>query len=870
MLNMMRAPLPWIALACLPGAVIQAQTINSLSPSSTQAGGPAFSLTLNGVGLNSVDGAPKVLWNGQNLNVTSSSGSQITATVPSSLIASAGTANVQAQVAFYCPGPMYPCSYNNSNTVPFTITASSSSTPFTLSVTTVTFQFAAGNGVQTQQVQVGSKSGAHLSFGAGSQLTSPAQNNWLSVNPPGGVTPATLNVTANPSGLRPGTYTGLVRISLAGGSASPKSPARDAAGDDATIAVVLQVSDTSMSFTFLVGGPRPATKTLTVSALSATNVRFFATAAVAASASKVWLSVSPTDTNAPADLKVSVDPSGLTAGTYVGGITLSPFDATGTARQVPVTLTVVGRPDQTLSFSYQAGASIPTPQTLPLTSNGGPVSLNAEAFSDGNWLAVSPSSGTTPVTLSCSVSPAGLAPKTYAGLVAVTDLTSATIYVVQVTLTVTPGVSMNQMISHIADGAKWKTTIILINLDTSPASFTLNFWRDNGAAFPISLTGRGTLATVTDTIPVGGSRTIESDGTASTLSTGWAEVISSQSVGGTAIFRDQNLNQEAAVPLLAGSAARLLLPFDTGGLSLGVALANPSQVQDVIVTRTLRNGQGQVITSDSVTLAHHGHTAFVLANPSNKPEDQRGVLELSSTSGQFFALGIRGNNGAFTSIEALSPQDPKTKVISHIANGARWKTTIVLVNTDSVPVQFTVNFWKDDGTPFTVTLVDGRSLAQVTDAIPVGGSRTIETDGLASTLATGWAEVLSSQSVSGTAIFRDQTLRQEAAVPLLTSGGTRLVLPFDKGLDLGVALANSNLTQDAGITRTLRNEQGQMITSDALLEQRRAHTSFLLANPSTRTEDQRGVVEFSSGVEFYSLGIRGNNGAFTSIRALSK
>src|SRR5207244_5241634 len=107
------------------------------------------------------------------------------------------------------------------------------------------------------------------------------------------------------------------------------------------------------------------------------------------------------------------------------------------------------------------------------------------------------------------------------------------------------------------------------------------------------------------------------------------------------------------------AAARLLLPFDTGGLSLGVALANPSLTQDIVVTRTLRNGQGQVITSDSVVLVRHGHTAFVLSNPSAKPEDQRGVLELSSNAGAVFALGIRGNNGGFTSIEALSPQEVK-------------------------------------------------------------------------------------------------------------------------------------------------------------------------------------------------------------------
>src|SRR5207248_10394493 len=118
-----------------------------------------------------------------------------------------------------------------------------------------------------------------------------------------------------------------------------------------------------------------------------------------------------------------------------------------------------------------------------------------------------------------------------------------------------------------------------------------------------------------------------------------------------------------------------------------------------------------------------------------------------------------------------------------------------------------------------------------TDTIPVGGSRTVETDGQAAALTTGWAEVLSGQSIAGTAIFRDQTLKQEAAVPLLSSGGTRLVLPFQGGLDLGVALANASTSQDLGITRTLRNEQGQLITSDSVSVAHHAHTAFILSNP---------------------------------------
>jgi hypothetical protein len=742
---------------------------------------------------------------------------------------------------------------------------------------------------------------------------SASPGNWIRVSVSNSSTPSTLSIEVVPAGLKPGTHMAAVILTPENGVAEPVAipvsltvsgpPSFQAPGS-----AVLSVSKNVMSFRGADPAPQPllAGGGLTVARFQGNPPGTYS-ASTQVNTISTWLSASPAGGALPATLGISASPAGLSEGTYVGFLVISPGDGSSVQNvlvifvpvprigEITFCLCIAGPSGlvvsaDRLSFT-QEGAAGPAPQSLSaselsLISSSSAAKYKAEARiatpQGGNWLSVSPPVGNLPALMNIGVNTSGLSPGSYVGFIELSDPDSGnSLVTVAVLLTVSSNPNTiiqpapvaqpaSQIISHIADGAKWKTTIILVNLDNVPAPFTLNFWRDNGAAFPISLTGRGVLATVTDTIPAGGSRTIESDGTASALSTGWAEVISSQSIGGTAIFRDQNSNQEAAVPLLFSSADRLRLPFDTGGLSLGVALANPSQTQDITVTRTLRNAQGQVITSDSAPLARHGHTAFVLSNPSNKPEDQRGVLELSSSSGQVFALGIRSNNGAFTSIEALSPQDPKTKVVSHIANGARWKTTIVLVNTDSGPAQFTVNFWKDDGTPLTVTLVDGRSLERVTDTIPVGGSRTIETDGLASTLSTGWAEVVSSQSIGGTAIFRDQTLRQEAAVPLLTSGGTRLLLPFDKGLDLGVALASSNQAQDAGITRTLRNENGQLITSDAVFLSHHAHTAFGLTNPSIRPEDQRGVVEFSSSVEFFSLGIRGNNGAFTSIRALGK
>jgi hypothetical protein len=90
-------------------------------------------------------------------------------------------------------------------------------------------------------------------------------------------------------------------------------------------------------------------------------------------------------------------------------------------------------------------------------------------------------------------------------------------------------------------------------------------------------------------------------------------------------------------------------------LALGVALANPSGTQDTIVSVTLRNENGVVISNEpSISLPRHSHTSFVLPVRSTNAQDVRGVVEFDSPSGNIFVLGIRGNNGAFTSVRALS------------------------------------------------------------------------------------------------------------------------------------------------------------------------------------------------------------------------
>jgi len=92
--------------------ILQDVGITSLSPGTAAAGGNSFTLTVNGTGF--INGVV-VQWNGTALATTFISATQLTAAVPSALIASAGTANVTVvgggSAPFTVNPPGQPCTF---------------------------------------------------------------------------------------------------------------------------------------------------------------------------------------------------------------------------------------------------------------------------------------------------------------------------------------------------------------------------------------------------------------------------------------------------------------------------------------------------------------------------------------------------------------------------------------------------------------------------------------------------------------------------------------------------------------------------------------------------------------------------------------
>lgn len=275
---------------------------------------------------------------------------------------------------------------------------------------------------------------------------------WLSVSPATGTMTqasyagflytytATVNIVGDPTGIAAGSsYTGTVNFSGGGGIVSvpvtmniSAQPAR------------FTVAPASLSFSYQKGNSAvPATQSIAVFSLP-TGAAFTATA----SSNGSWLSVGSGGTT-PGALAVSVNVSGLAAGSYSGSIALGSLS-------VPVSLTVLAAAPAVLSvspgietLSLVQGAAATGGQVTVANIGGG--TLDFSASSDQGWLTVGPGSGSvipgSPVSLPFGVNPANLTPGVYTGHITVSDenspAESAVTVVLTVTATATPSIQLS-------------------------------------------------------------------------------------------------------------------------------------------------------------------------------------------------------------------------------------------------------------------------------------------------------------------------------------------------------------------------------------------------------------------------------------------
>ena len=188
----------------------------------------------------------------------------------------------------------------------------------------------------------------------------------------------------------------------------------------------LDVSNSPVSFEYQVGTPAPSPAGILVCSANYTDFN----ATVSTVSGGAWLSApahGKTTPCNPPNLEISVDPTGLSPGTYTGSVTVTGAGDFALPIVIPVSLRVstqalISTDPIQIRFDVPPSGPAPAPQSLTILSNGSPAPFSATAItvSGGNWLSVTPSSGSTTLTLTVSANITGLSPGSYIGQITIT------------------------------------------------------------------------------------------------------------------------------------------------------------------------------------------------------------------------------------------------------------------------------------------------------------------------------------------------------------------------------------------------------------------------------------------------------------------
>jgi hypothetical protein len=225
----------------------------------------------------------------------------------------------------------------------------------------------------------------------------------------------------------------------------------------------------------------------------------------------------------------------------------------------------------------------------------------------------------------------------------------------------------NRVATHMAAGGGWNTLIVLINLGTTPANYTLKFYGDSGSpqTFPFKNVDTqqvlGDQSVLTGTIPVGGEVDLKARDKDPSTTTGWALIDPSSTgdIGGAAVFTYDVSGQQAVVPFETSSTRRFVLAFsNTGSGVTGFALANP-HANSVTVNIVFRGFNGVTLHTDQFTMGPMEHTSFVLTDryPSLAGQSGTALISTDSSADAIAGLAILANSiGAYTTAFALAAQ----------------------------------------------------------------------------------------------------------------------------------------------------------------------------------------------------------------------
>jgi hypothetical protein len=336
---------------------------------------------------------------------------------------------------------------------------------------------------------------------------------------------------------------------------------------------------------------------------------------------------------------------------------------------------------------------------------------------------------------------------------------------------------------------------------------------------------------------------------------GWAEVNATGKIGVMASFALQSSGTRGEEAAISGvqSGNSIFMPFDnTQGFTTAVAIANSNATQTLTVALTFLTDAG-VSSSATLVLPPKAHTAFDVPTAYPALANSRGSIHFTASTPDIAVTGLQFSPAAVGAITTLGASNPalvsgSSLSIPQILDGAGWTTGFVIENVDQVPVNFTFQFFGDNGSPLAFRILNGTP-GVLSGTLNPGATFFAQSPGIASALEQGWAEVTSTGRIAVTGTFALQTpgtRGQEAAVQG-TSSGSSIFMPFDntRGNATAIGIANSNASVPLTVTLTFLTQAG--VSSSATISlPPKAHSAFVLPTAYPALAGVSGSINFTA------------------------
>ena len=511
------------------------------------------------------------------------------------------------------------------------------------------------------------------------QLTT---GNWLTGNTPGSQSPTSFIVNGfvlSNTTMPVGTYYGNVAISAVtstGGTVadSPVNLPVTFVVDSAKGSITTPRPDGSMLFSQSKSGNAPASQTVQVTTDGSASLAFDA---VANTGLLNWLTISSLSGPTPGSFNVSADASNLTTGTYSGAIWVTIPTAAGSPFRIPVTFNVTGgtisATPTSLSFTQIVGGATPAAQTVqvalsPSTSTA-PYSIAASVTTpaNGNWLAAAITSGggSTPGTVTVTVTPGSLAVGTYTGTVTISSngVTGSPISI-PVTLTVqqatisapTTALTFNQL----AGGSAPASQAIAVTSTPGPVSFSVASTTTSGGGWlSATVGGSGTSGTTPGTVQV----SVNGSALAAGSYSGIVTITSTGSIG-----------SPISVPVVLNVGAAAVLTLTQQTLTFSAAVGQATTPQTVQLTST-------ATSPFTVTTTTKDNGTWLTVSPTSGTAGTTPVTLTVSANTQNLAAGSYSGTATISSSISLNPvtinvsltmTTVPTPVLTAVKNAASW------------------------------------------------------------------------------------------------------------------------------------------------------------------------------------------------------